>query len=178
MSSCTQVLKHNILCCHCRLRDECNRYLKPPYRCRTHGSFRTYNNYLRELKNWCLLWTSASIIPLTLFLHLFKVGQQVIIIIICVEPARSESYIPIFRTAENGQIVIQAKTSHYQFFFHKSHLWHVGHLLAIALLYILHQKSVLKPFCKSYLDIYVRKLNFKCILLSFNYRPPPMFMLL
>ena len=59
-----------------RLRDGCKRFLKPPFRCRTHGSFRTYNIYLRDLKNWCLLWTSASVIPLTLFLNFIKVGQR------------------------------------------------------------------------------------------------------
>ena len=35
---------------------------------------------------------------------------------ICVDTARNESYITIFRTAENCQIVIQAKISHTQFF--------------------------------------------------------------
>ena len=34
------------------------------------------------------------------------------------------------------------------------------------------KRVCLKPFGKSYLDIYVRKLNFKCILLSFYFRPP------
>ena len=35
------------------------------------------------------------------------------------------------------------------------------------------KRVFLKPFGKSYLYIYVRKLNFKCIFLSFYFRPPP-----
>ena len=89
-----------------------------------------------------------------------------IINLICVETARNESYIPIFRTAENCQIVIQANNNNGRngscltwlatsleekrrqikycitSFFHKSHLWHVGHQMAVVLLYILHQTSV------------------------------------
>ena len=41
---------------------------------------------------------------------------------ICVDTARIESYLTIFRTAENGQIMIRAKRSHYQFFPQKSSL--------------------------------------------------------
>ena len=42
--------------------------------------------------------------------------------VICGETARNESYLPIFRTAENCQIVIQAKLSHYQLFSQKPSL--------------------------------------------------------
>ena len=34
------------------------------------------------------------------------------------------------------------------------------------------KRVFLKPFGKSYLDIYARNLNFKCILLIFYFRPP------
>ena len=52
------------------------RALKREYKCRTHGSFRNYNTYLRHLKNWCLVWTTASITPLTLVLNFVKVTER------------------------------------------------------------------------------------------------------
>ena len=65
------------------------------------------------------------------------------------QTSRNESYVRISIAAENGLIVIQTKNITLPLFFHKRHLWHVGRQLAVVLLYILHQKSVLKPFGKS-----------------------------
>jgi len=43
------------------------------YKCTVHGGFRTYNDYLSHLKNWCQLVVTITIIPLTLLLETLKV---------------------------------------------------------------------------------------------------------
>ncbi|XP_069130647.1 uncharacterized protein [Argopecten irradians] len=58
--------------------DLCRRAMKKvhgvhsPFRCTIHGSFRTYQNYLIEFKNWCIIWVTICIIPYGLFV--FSVG--------------------------------------------------------------------------------------------------------
>ena len=49
------------------------RPIKPAYKCTVHGPFRTYNDYLLHLKNWCQLVVTIMIIPLTLLLETLKV---------------------------------------------------------------------------------------------------------
>lgn len=57
-----------------RNRAECRRAVKPDYKCRFHGSYRVYNDVLKHLKNWTLIWTTMAIIPLTVILFLIKVS--------------------------------------------------------------------------------------------------------
>ena len=52
----------------CRRRSESRLAIKPPYTCATHGPYREYNEYLIGLKNWCVLWVTIAIFPLTLLL--------------------------------------------------------------------------------------------------------------
>ena len=56
-----------------RARDLWTRPVKPVYKCTVHGPFRTYNDYLSHLKNWCQLVVTITIIPLTLILEALKV---------------------------------------------------------------------------------------------------------
>ncbi|XP_061180272.1 uncharacterized protein LOC133188802 [Saccostrea echinata] len=51
-------------------RQLCKKAIKPRYKCATHGSFREYCDYLGQLKNWCLLWSTLAILPLTITLNL------------------------------------------------------------------------------------------------------------
>ncbi|KAG1693505.1 Urea-proton symporter DUR3 [Nymphon striatum] len=46
-------------------RDESKRAVKPDYKCKTHGDYRRYYDLLGGLKDWCMLWTTLLIIPLT-----------------------------------------------------------------------------------------------------------------
>ncbi|WAR19085.1 hypothetical protein MAR_000923, partial [Mya arenaria] len=55
-----------------RHRAMCKRALKPPYQCRVHGHFREYTDLLGHHKNWCLLWVTMAIIPLTILLYTLK----------------------------------------------------------------------------------------------------------
>lgn len=57
-----------------RQRRACKRAIKPDFKCKTHGAYRVYNNYLQSLKNWCLLWATLAIIPLTIVLDILQVG--------------------------------------------------------------------------------------------------------
>ncbi|ELU11212.1 hypothetical protein CAPTEDRAFT_212836 [Capitella teleta] len=56
------------------LRDGCNRALKPVYKCKMHGTYRTYNDLLLGLKNWCILWTTLCVIPITIVLDALKIA--------------------------------------------------------------------------------------------------------
>ena len=58
-----------------RARDLWTRPVKPLYKCTVHGPFRTYNDYLRHLKNWCQLVVTITIIPLTLLLETLGVDK-------------------------------------------------------------------------------------------------------
>ena len=60
-------------CAWCRARELGARSIKPVYKCTVHGPFRTYNDYLSHLKNWCQLVVTIMIIPLTLILETLKV---------------------------------------------------------------------------------------------------------
>ncbi|XP_021366508.1 urea-proton symporter DUR3-like [Mizuhopecten yessoensis] len=55
-------------------RENWKRAIKPPYSCGVHGKYREYTDYLSTLKNWCLLWSTISILPLTIFLDLSGVS--------------------------------------------------------------------------------------------------------
>ncbi|XP_074654736.1 uncharacterized protein LOC141908541 [Tubulanus polymorphus] len=50
-------------------RAACTRATKPAYKCRTHGHYRSHNDYLSTLKNWGILFVSLAIVPLTLVLR-------------------------------------------------------------------------------------------------------------
>ena len=82
---------------------------------------------------------------------------------------RNESYVRISTEAENGLIVIQIKNITLPLFSTNAIFcmlvvsWHWSYCISCI------KRVFLKPFGKSYLDIYVRKLNFKCILLSFYF---------
>ena len=62
-----------IITCDFRARKASKRALKPEYKCKVHGSYRTYKDYLATLKNWGLMWVTVSIIPLTLLLSAMQV---------------------------------------------------------------------------------------------------------
>ncbi|KAH3853914.1 hypothetical protein DPMN_096452 [Dreissena polymorpha] len=47
---------------------------KSPYECHIHGPYREYTDVLSHLKNWCLLWVTLGIIPLTILLYTLKVS--------------------------------------------------------------------------------------------------------
>ncbi|XP_013412874.1 urea-proton symporter DUR3-like [Lingula anatina] len=55
-------------------RESCKRALKPDFKCRIHGNFKKYHEYLGRLKNWCITWTTVAIIPLTMFLDALEVS--------------------------------------------------------------------------------------------------------
>ncbi|XP_060071327.1 uncharacterized protein LOC132551230 [Ylistrum balloti] len=55
-------------------RENWKRAIKPPYSCTVHGKYREYTDYLSTLKNWCLLWSTIAILPLTIFLDLTGVS--------------------------------------------------------------------------------------------------------
>ncbi|XP_069105812.1 uncharacterized protein [Argopecten irradians] len=55
-------------------RESWKRAIKPPYSCAVHGKYREYTDYLSTLKNWCLLWSTIAILPLTIFLDLAGVS--------------------------------------------------------------------------------------------------------
>ncbi|XP_033764344.1 urea-proton symporter DUR3-like [Pecten maximus] len=55
-------------------RETWKRAIKPPYSCAVHGKYREYTDYLSTLKNWCLLWSTIAILPLTIFLDLTGVS--------------------------------------------------------------------------------------------------------
>ncbi|XP_052808027.1 uncharacterized protein LOC128236928 [Mya arenaria] len=52
----------------------CRRTVKPAYTCRVHGNFREYTDILGALKNWCLLWVTLAIIPITIAVHTLKIN--------------------------------------------------------------------------------------------------------
>ncbi|XP_022084721.1 urea-proton symporter DUR3-like [Acanthaster planci] len=56
-----------------RARKECKRALKPVYKCKTHGSYRSYLELLRVKRDWAILWVSIAIIPLTLLFDILQV---------------------------------------------------------------------------------------------------------
>ncbi|KAK6177025.1 hypothetical protein SNE40_015215 [Patella caerulea] len=55
-------------------RTEINRAIKPEYKCAVHGQYRTYLDLLNGLKNWCLVWVSMSIVPLTIVLDIMSLS--------------------------------------------------------------------------------------------------------
>ncbi|KAK2149320.1 hypothetical protein LSH36_455g04022 [Paralvinella palmiformis] len=57
-------------------RKQVKRVLKPAYKCKTHGDYRKYNDYLLSLKNWCMTFVALSVIPLTMLLDAMKVCQN------------------------------------------------------------------------------------------------------
>ncbi|XP_048249148.1 urea-proton symporter DUR3-like [Haliotis rufescens] len=62
--------------CHSddKAREVCRRAIKPEYKCTVHGSYRVYNDLLLRLKSWCLVWTTFSILPLTVILSLMQLS--------------------------------------------------------------------------------------------------------
>ncbi|KAL4238792.1 hypothetical protein ACF0H5_003499 [Mactra antiquata] len=70
------------VCTDCSLdnkqRRETHRALKPPYKCKIHGPLREYTDYLSHIKNWCLLWITLAIVPLTILLHTLKINLTVV----------------------------------------------------------------------------------------------------
>ncbi|XP_053394386.1 uncharacterized protein LOC128555607 [Mercenaria mercenaria] len=72
MTVCSECTQDN------RQRSQSKRALKPPYQCRTHGSFREYTDYLLRIKNWCLLWTTLGIVPLTILLYTLRINLTVV----------------------------------------------------------------------------------------------------
>ncbi|XP_033744067.1 urea-proton symporter DUR3-like [Pecten maximus] len=72
--------------CHCQSVSDCKQCAEDmyrrvarkshgvhsPYRCTIHGPYRTYQNYLIEFKNWCIVWVTVCIIPFGLLV--FAIG--------------------------------------------------------------------------------------------------------
>ncbi|XP_064641869.1 uncharacterized protein LOC135496466 [Lineus longissimus] len=65
-------------CANCESDDQarkvCKRAIKPDFKCKVHGPYRVYIQYLRGLKNWCLLWVTVSIVPLTFLLNSMQIS--------------------------------------------------------------------------------------------------------
>ena len=84
----------------------------------------------------------------------------------------SRIHVRISTAAENGLIVIQTKNITLTLFSTNA----IFGMLVVSwqLSYCIFgiKRVFLKPFGKSYIDICIRKLNFKCILLSFYFWPP------
>ena len=57
-------------------RGSCRRAIKPDYKCQMHGQYRMYMDLLNRLKNWCLIWSSLLILPLTVFLYMLEVRHS------------------------------------------------------------------------------------------------------
>ncbi|XP_041377330.1 urea-proton symporter DUR3-like [Gigantopelta aegis] len=55
-------------------RASCRRAIKPDYKCQMHGQYRMYMDLLTRLKNWCLIWSSLLILPLTVFLYMLELS--------------------------------------------------------------------------------------------------------
>ena len=89
-----------------------------------------------------------------------------------VEPSRNESYVRISTVAENGLLVIQTKNVTLPLFSTNAIFGMLVVSWQLSYCIFCIKRVILKPIGKSYLDIYIRKLNFKCILLSFYFRLP------
>ncbi|XP_072019734.1 LOW QUALITY PROTEIN: uncharacterized protein [Amphiura filiformis] len=55
---------------------ECNRTVKPNFKCKHHGNYRTYLNILRDKRDWCIVWVAMAIIPLTLLFDIIQVSLE------------------------------------------------------------------------------------------------------
>ena len=69
-----RVCEYNLSYLLCSKRAASKGPLKPDYECSTHGHYRSYNDYLKGMKNWAVVWVSIAIIPLTLILHVLNVS--------------------------------------------------------------------------------------------------------
>lgn len=64
---------HSLSSIPSRDRDLNQRSVRSEYKCPTHGHYREYTDYLNRLKNWCLVWTTMAILPLTVLLYMMGV---------------------------------------------------------------------------------------------------------
>ncbi|KAK7450506.1 hypothetical protein BaRGS_00039937, partial [Batillaria attramentaria] len=48
--------------------------IRREYKCRIHGAFREYTEYLLSLRNWCMVWVTMSILPLTVLLYMAQLS--------------------------------------------------------------------------------------------------------
>uniref|UniRef100_A0A1I8I9R1 Urea active transporter n=1 Tax=Macrostomum lignano TaxID=282301 RepID=A0A1I8I9R1_9PLAT len=65
-------------CLECKQDNEAiannKRALKPAYKCKTHGAYRSYKDYLSAMKDWCIVWTTLAIIPMTFVLNFMQIS--------------------------------------------------------------------------------------------------------
>ncbi|XP_033624975.1 urea-proton symporter DUR3-like [Asterias rubens] len=73
MCSCCNMGNCNSCTTDTRVRTECKRALKPHYKCKSHGAYRTYLELLKLKRDWAILWVAICIIPLTLLFNILQV---------------------------------------------------------------------------------------------------------
>lgn len=58
---------------HRQIAENKRRALKLDYKCKLHGQYRKYVDYLSGLRQWCMMVTTLMIFPLTMVLNTAQV---------------------------------------------------------------------------------------------------------